>query len=311
MNDLLPLLFFFVLLAAWTFIAWRVGLVAKGKGRRRSLWVLLSIFPLGPIMAPFWLASMPVVGDEASKKQIAGRAVLITLVIFSLVSGIFDAAVRQKAKAEFGIESEDVVNHYKQMNVDEIVTCLQLNNALEEVEQGDVSDDESNNYQFETQREVEIYNRISTLGHDLECDTRTYTYLDLNRAMELVKQQVGESAVSSVIAKIGGNRSIIESVVSHKNTAAPGMVDKTTRYDGMELGQGNEIIVRFTLVEYSGAEVKQADLEYVYQPLLEAGSCSDPDLSYFRNSNFLLKYEYSGHDGKSIGAIDISGACKD
>jgi hypothetical protein len=83
MNDFLAPVLAASLFAIWIFIAWQVGLRAAKKHRRHWLWTLMTIFPLGPIVAPLWLATMPTARESASTGQIVGRAVLITLLALS------------------------------------------------------------------------------------------------------------------------------------------------------------------------------------------------------------------------------------
>ena len=65
MNDTFMVIFFAAAgFAFWLFVAIAVGKAAAKKSRRRWLWTLLSIFPLGPIVGPLFLASMPPVGEN-------------------------------------------------------------------------------------------------------------------------------------------------------------------------------------------------------------------------------------------------------
>ncbi len=57
------------LLALWIGVAIAVGKAAAKKNRRRWLWMLLSLSVLGPVGAPLWLASMPVVGAKGHHRS--------------------------------------------------------------------------------------------------------------------------------------------------------------------------------------------------------------------------------------------------
>ena len=90
--NLFELVFVSGFFALWIFIAWQVGLRAAKKARRQGLWTLMAIFPLGPIITPLWLASLPVVGAQASTGQLIGRSALITLFVLSQAARLAQVA---------------------------------------------------------------------------------------------------------------------------------------------------------------------------------------------------------------------------
>ena len=117
MDNLVETLFVLAVFITWIFIAWKVGLAAKNKDRRRFLWTVLSVFPLGPIYAPLWLATLPHFEEKATRGQLVGRTFLIALFSLVILGNVYNSAVvdvtRQKAKDEFGLETRDVTSHYK------------------------------------------------------------------------------------------------------------------------------------------------------------------------------------------------------
>ena len=309
MNDTVAVLLIVALFAAWGFIVRAVGKAAAKKNRRPWLWAVMTVLPLGPIVGPLWLASMPVAGETATPGQAIGRGLLIFLLVLSQAGQLAQLGVQEatkdKANSEYGLEPEDVTTHYKKMDVDEIVICLQLTAETTAMSDEATIDEGGDTVLFESQREADIYNSAFGLHDELECNERTYEYSDLDEAMERIEQ----GDVTPIRARLIQITDSVEARVARWNAAAPSMVDESTRFDRAEL-QGDEVIVhRFTLVEYDANEVSQADLIAVFEPILVSGSCSDFDLADLRNDGYTLKYEYRGRDGGYIGVIELVGSC--
>lgn len=309
MSDSLVTLFGLALLAVWIWVAIAVGKAAAKKNRRRWLWTLLSLCLLGPVAAPLWLASMPVVGEKATTGQLIGRAVLIFLLVGNLAARVaqigFDEIVKDRAASEYGFEPEDVTVHYKQMDVDEIVVCLQLTSEVNAMVETASIEEGGGRYLFESQREADIYNTALEMNEELECDDRTYEYVDLDEAMELIAR--GE--VKPIRDALARRFDSIEARIARWNKGATTMVDDATRFDGVALRGGDSVVHSFTLVEYNAAEVSQSDLREFLEPQLISGSCSDSELSDLRRQGYTLSWEYRGRDGGYIGKIDLVGPC--
>lgn len=309
MNDAVGVLFGVALLVGWGFIARAVGKAAAKKNRRPWLWAVMTFLPLGPIGGPLWLASMPVAGEMATPGQVIGRAALIFLLVLSQAGQLaqlgLQEATKDKANSEYGFEPEDRATHYKKMDVDEIVICLQLNAETTAMSDEATINEGGDTFLFESQREADIYNSAIGLYDELECNERTYEYSDLDEAMERIEQ----GDVTPIRAMLIQLTDSVEARVARWNAATPSMVDESTRFDRADL-QGDDVIVhRFTLVEYDANEVSQADLIAVFEPILVSGSCSDLDLADLRNNGYTLKYEYRGRDGGYIGVIELVGSC--
>jgi hypothetical protein len=96
MSDIGVYIFLAAVAAAYLGIAWAVGSAAKSKGRSRAVWTTLSIFPLGPLAAPLWLATMPVIGEPASTKQLVGRTLLIAFIVLANLGQLVGGAVENR-----------------------------------------------------------------------------------------------------------------------------------------------------------------------------------------------------------------------
>ena len=295
--------------AGWLWSAVAVGKAAATKNRRRWLWTTMAFVPLGPVMVWPWLWSMPVAGQKATPGQVVGRAVLIFLVLLSLVAQVVQvgsqAEIKSKAESDFGYQTESKSVHYKKMAVEEIVICLQLNSEMNAMSDAATLDESEGLYLFGSQREADIYNSAISMHAELECDDRTYDVADLDEAM----QQIERNEVMSISDKLIQRIDSVEAKISRWNAAAPQMVDASTRFDNVVLQQDKEVLTRFTLIDYVAEEVSQADLTEFFEPLLDSGSCSDPELADLRRNGYELTYEYRGRDGEYIGAITLQGTC--
>lgn len=296
-------------LAIWIVIAMKVGQAAAEKNRRQWLWTLLSFVPLGPLLAPLWLATMPIVGQKATAVQLMGRTVLILLIVLGQLAGMgqraFNDAATQKASTEYGYETNTVTTHYKKMGVEEIATCVQLTAKISAMEEKSTSDEEDS-LVFETQDEVDTFNTVVAIYEELECGERTYEVYDLNKAMALIEEGNAESIDRMIEEKLNAP----ESIVNRLNSQTPIMVDESTRLNWVEFRGDLEVVFDFTLVEYQSTEVTRNDLIDVYLPQLESGSCSNPTLAKLRNNGYKLVNQYSGNDGKSIGNLEVTGTCE-
>ena len=96
MNDMWIYIALAAGVAAYLGIAWAVGSAAKRKGRSRAVWTTLSIFPLGPLTAALWLATMPVAGEEASTKQLVGRTLLIAFLVLGNLASLAGSTLEQR-----------------------------------------------------------------------------------------------------------------------------------------------------------------------------------------------------------------------
>ena len=311
MGDAITNLFIIALFIGWLWIAAAVGKAAAKKNRRRLLWTGLTIFPLGPVVGPLWQATMPVVGEKATTGQAIGRAVLIFLIVISqaarVIQDVSEQTIKDKAMSDFGLESQDITAHYKQMDVDEIVLCLQLNSEANAMIEAATFDEGSDTYLFESRRESDIYNSVIAMSDELECSERTYDYSDLDKAMERIEKNDVSPIRGMLIQRVDS----IEATIARWNEGANAMVDETTRFDSMALEGVDNVVTRFTLVEYRANEVSQADLREFFEPLLISGSCNDPALAALRRKGYTLTYQYRGRDGGFIGTIDLVGPCGD
>lgn len=182
-------------LAIWVIICYAVGKAAKAKGRSATTWGFLTFIPLGPILAPLWLASMPHVGGEASWKQLTGRTVLCIWLVVSLALRVGLDAVNKniedqamvKADADYGFQTELVTTHYKKMLVDEIVECITLSQTSDAMQYDADYDAANATYYFETQDQADTYNNLIAQYKDMECQERTYDVADLDRAMKIIE----------------------------------------------------------------------------------------------------------------------------
>lgn len=310
MSEAVPVLVSLGVIAVWVWIAVAVGKAASNKKRRRWLWTTLSFFPLGPIVGPLWLSSMPVLGEKATTGQIIGRSVLILLIVIGQAGRLAqistDTNIKEKAESEFGYETESITVHYKQMDVDEIIVCVQLNSEISEMLEVATTEEGDDRYLFETQREADIFNSAVAMNAELECEDRTYDYTDLDEAMTRIER--GE--VSPIRNTLTHRTDAIDARVNRWNASAPVMVDDSTRLVSVSLENGEKVVSRLTLVDYVADEVSQAELIKFFEPELVAESCLDQDLADLRSKDYTLAYEYYGKDGESIGVIEIRGACE-
>lgn len=311
MDDSSILLSFVLLfvLGGWLSIARAVGLAAKKKNRRRWLWTTMSIFPLGPLIGPLWLATMPVAGGKATIGQVIGRAVLIFLIVLSQLARLAEigsqAKIMNKAESEFGYQTESKAAHYKKMSVDEIVICLQLSSEMNAMSDAATLNESDDLYLFESQREADIYNSAISMHAELECGDRTYDVSELNVAMQMIER----NEVTSIRDKLIQLVDSVEAKISRWNDAAPQMIDATSRLDGVILQNSEVVLIRVTLIEYGAEEVSQADLTEFFEPPLVSWSCNDPELAELRRNGYKLRYEYRGRDGGHIGVVDLAGSC--
>lgn len=309
MSDSLVTLLGLALVAVWIWVAIAVGKAAAKKNRRRWLWTFLAIFPLGPILGALWLATLPVAGEKATTGQIIGRSVLIFIIVLSQLGRLAQigsqVAIQDKAEAEFGFETESRTTHYKQMDVNEIVVCLQLSTEVTAMRETATREEGGDTYLFESQREVDIYNTALEMNEELECDERTYEYADLDKAMELIEGGEPKPIRDALARRFDS----VEARIARWNEGATTMVDDATRFDGVALRGDDSVVHRFTLVEYNADEVSQSDLREFVEPLLISGSCSDAELSDLREQDYTLTWEYRGRDGGYIGKIDLVGPC--
>ena len=310
MNDTFMVIFFAAAgFAFWLFVAIAVGKAAAKKSRRRWLWTLLSIFPLGPIVGPLFLASMPPVGEKPTPGQIVGRSVLIFIIVLSQLARLAEVgiqtSIQDKAESDFGWETESSATHYKQMSVDEIVMCLQLNSEVSAMIETATIEEGGDMYLFDSQREADIFNAAIELSDDLECEERTYEYTDLDKAMELVESGSLEPIRNEIIARLDS----VEARVDRWNAGAGAMLDDVTRFDSARLNGDGNIVSSFTLIGFGADEISQADLDEFFKPSLISGSCSDPELADLRRNGYTLTYEYRAEDDGYIGAITLVGSC--
>ena len=309
MSDPVASLFALAVFVGWGLIARAVGIAAAKKNRRRWLWTIMAVVPLGPIVGPLWLASMPVAGEKATTGQQIGRAVLVTLIVLSQVGRIVqlgeDQRTKNKAISEFGYETETVTKHYKKMNVDESVMCVQLNSQVTTMMESATLDESGETYLFETQREADIYNTALTLNDEMECQDRTYDFPDLDEAMERIEREEVDPITDILTQRVD----FIESMIARWNAQAPAMVDDSTRFDGMTLVGDSEVITQFVLVAYDASEISQEELTEAFEPRLASGTCSDPDLSSLRDNGYTLTHQYRGINGGYVGTIRLAGEC--
>ena len=96
---MIPGFFTIVALAAWFWIALAVGKAAARKNRRRWLWTLFAVYPLGPIFGPLFLTSLPHAGEKPTTRQLIGRSILILITVFVSLAQFALTVVEDQADA--------------------------------------------------------------------------------------------------------------------------------------------------------------------------------------------------------------------
>ena len=298
-------LLFLGIVAFWAFIARAVGISAARKNRRRWLWTLLAVFPLGPIVGPLWLITMPIAGVKASTAQILGRSALILVIVasqlFRVVQTVNENVTLKKASSQFGYEVQTKVTPYRHMNLDEIAACIQLAATIKDMVKQSTINEDGDTYLFETGLEVDLFNSANELNAEMECDDRTYDIADLDKAMTLIDEGSAVLIETSLLERINS----IDFKIAKWNSETPAMVDESTRLNSVRHENDYEIVTEFTLVEYSATEVSQADLSTYFKPTLRSGACNDADLSKLLREGYLLTYNYWGKDDRLIGTVKI------
>ena len=164
--------------------------MAAARNRRRCL-DGFDNFPLGLVVGLF-TGHHACCWRKAITGQVIGRAVLIFLIVISqaarVIQDVSEQTTKDKAMSDFGFEPQDITAHYKQMDVDEIVFCLQLNSEANAMIEAATFDEGSDTYLFESRRESDIYNSVIAMSDELECSERTYDYSDLDKAMERIEK---------------------------------------------------------------------------------------------------------------------------
>lgn len=97
MDDIWVYIAVAVVAAAYLGIVWAIGTAARRKGRSRAVWITLSIFPLGPLGAALWLATMPVAGVPASTGQLVGRTLVIVFLVLVFLAQLAGSTLEQQS----------------------------------------------------------------------------------------------------------------------------------------------------------------------------------------------------------------------
>ena len=297
------------IVAFWAFIARAVGISAAKKNRRRWLWTLLTVVPLGPIGGPLWLMTMPIAGVKASAGQILGRSALILVIVASQLIRAVQTANQnvtiEKASSQFGYEVQTNVTPYRHMDLDEITVCMQLASTIKDMAEQSTINEDGDTYLFETGLEVDLFNAANELNTEMECDDRSYDIADLDKAMTLIDEGSAVSIETSLLERVNS----IDFKIAKWNSETPTMVDESTRLDSVRHENDYEIVTEFTLVEYSATEVSQSDLSMYFKPTLRSGACNDAALSKLLREGYLLTYNYWGKDDRLIGTVKIHQSC--
>lgn len=195
MDMLIGIGIFGLVAGIWCCVVIAVGRAAAAKGRSRTTWGFLTFMPLGPIMAPLYLASLPAVGEKATKGQLLGRTVLIVWLVVGFGARLvidtanqqIEAEAMSKAETDYGFETEYVTTHYKKMSVEEIVECVTISQTTEAMQYEADYDADNETYYFETQGQADTYNDLNAKYNEMECQERTYDVADLGRAMKIIE----------------------------------------------------------------------------------------------------------------------------
>jgi len=317
MEDFAGIAILIFILVLWAFICRAVGLAAKEKGRSRVVWTILTFLPLGPIMGPLWLKSMPIAGEKPTGLQLTGRIVLILFLMgnasSAVLQGVRENQVAEKALEDYGIDSENVTAHYKQMSVNEIVYCLQLDQNTKTFQGLAGLDDETNQWLFATQDQVDKYNDILAEQASLECEERTYDYDDMSRAMKILEDQsdgfirqdshLFEQETTPTLEK---NWREFSGLAYRANKILPIMLDESTRLDKLEVVQGPRLVYHHTLTEFLAPEVSQEDIETHLKLEVVNWMCEKEMISQPLELGGTYVYRYFGRDGGYIGNFEAT-----
>ena len=311
------LLFGIVIVVVWGFIARAVGLAAKDKKRSRSLWTLMTIFPLGPIMGPLWLSSLPVVGEKSSVGQLIGRLLLVLFVVGNISSRVIEQSgnekVAERAKDELGFQTESVTQHYKQMTTGEILICLELTQDIKAFQaRAELSDDEAQ-WLFATQTEADRFNQLVERNTTLECDDRTYDYGDLDEAIDLLAEKKNKSIEimlgqnqAQLPPALAEARMMLAEAAYQANRVAPLTIEDSIRLEGVAIGEGLRLVADNTLLEYQAVEVSQQDLDSYIRPQFTKNRCSEKTVKTALDIGAVVVQRFRGNSGGNVGFFQIT-----
>lgn len=151
-----------LILGVWVAIIYGTYRAAIAKGRRGWLWSILAFFPLGPLMGPLFLVTMPKVGTAASKGQLIGRTFIIAFLVLAFL-------VRLAANS---------VPSPNQLSLEELTACLDLSEQADLAKQAATFNEEANMWEFPTQKSADEYNLLVERYQD-GCTGKTYDENDM------------------------------------------------------------------------------------------------------------------------------------
>lgn len=305
----------------WVASAWFTGLAAKRKGRSRAIWTTLTLFPLGPIGGPLWLASFPAVGEPATGAQKLGRGILILLVIgnffakalLTTVEEQEQQRIAEKARESLNYEITTVDEHYKKMNVSEITTCLALTKKAEAMTKSAEEQDDGM-WLFNTQIEADRFNATRGLIEDLECNQRTYDTRDLDEALDVIAAGNFESLEPLIDSWIKENKpSLGDELTDIANSFNESSGELTIFEDSILLkaySSDLKVIVELELTNYRSSEITQGDLDQYLSKQLIDYVCNEETLSTSVRKGASYSFEFWGTDKRKIGYVEVYDECQ-
>ena len=310
-----------VALLVWVAAAWFTGLAAKRKGRSRAIWTTLTLFPLGPLTGPLWLASFPTVGEPASGAQKLGRAILIVLLLGNLavkvLTPIADSLQQQrvfeKARETLNIEATSIDRHYKKMNVEEMTTCLALSKKIDAMTER-AEQQEDGMWLFDSQSEADRFNAINSIIEERECNERTYDVSDLDRAVDAVKAGKFGDLDAMIDVWIKASQPSLQDKLTDIARALDDAAGETTIFEDSVLLQAyasdNQIVVKLELSAYNFYEINQGDIDKYLTPQLVDYVCNAETLRSALSQGGNFVFEFWGNDSRKVGSVEVSDACQ-
>jgi hypothetical protein len=97
-------------------------------------------------------------------------------------------------------------------------------------------------------------------------------------------------------------------IAGQANQAAPAEVDANTRLDGAKAGPGLKLTSTYTLLDPASEGINSETFGTKLTPVVEKGSCGNPDLRPLIDQGVVVVLEYRGTDGKPIGTVSVTRA---
>lgn len=121
----------------------------------------------------------------------------------------------------------------------------------------------------------------------------------LNTAREKAKK------VQGIVGTTELTYEVMQEVAKDHNNELPMMLDSETRWDSTE-GVENGLIYKYTLVNYSLADLESVNLSELLRKEIVDGVCSSPEMEIYVKNGATLKYLYYDMNGLFIDGIIIN-----